>query len=124
VASLRGILAEPSKTGHKEAASITFDPLPNLAHFKRWKILTCRRIAEASIHPATTMQWLAKIDLAQDVEDLADDEGFDTLDFKVATGLSAICAGTLPNGVITNGVISKFGSGAQAMEFRLGALLF
>ena len=77
----------------KEAEEVVFDNLPHPRKFKNWKLHVKKKIMSASGVPKTIQKWIKKIDAATCIEDLLDDEGYETLSYKIAAGLIVACHG-------------------------------
>ena len=71
----------------KEAEKITIENLPQATQFRKWKTQFRRDVANASTRPKEALQWIIAIE-SKSFDELEDPEGFDTLDFKLATALS------------------------------------
>ena len=71
----------------KEADSISFSNIPKADATGHWKMTVRRKVAAASGCPNRAFAWLSMAEEATCIEDLEDDEEFDTLSVKIAAGL-------------------------------------
>ena len=71
----------------KEADSISFSNIPKADATGHWKMTVRRKVAAASGCPSRAFEWLSMVEEATCIEDLEDDEEFDTLSVKIAAGL-------------------------------------
>ena len=82
-------------TDGREAATIKFDSYPGRNQWKHWWELACSHVAGRSARPKLALKWMFAIEKAKSVEDLEDDEGFETLDAKLRDAWNAITKGIL-----------------------------
>ena len=76
-----------------EAKAIKFKDFPSTPGFRNWKMEFKKKVASSSPTPTKAFQWITKIEHVHSVEELKDHESFETLDYKIASGLSEICHG-------------------------------
>ena len=78
---------------------LKFKDFPSPAKYGTWKMDYRKTISSSSGQPSKALEWILKQDTTKTVEELADDEGFETLSSKIAAGLSKIlhgeCAGLM-----------------------------
>ena len=87
---LGGSTTVPNSLTYKEADSIAIEKLPNSNTLRSWKMTLNRAIMAASGKPQQALAWILKADAAERLEDLQDDEGFDTLSVKLASALMSL----------------------------------
>ena len=85
----------PKQTSYKirEADECKFTHFPNQRQIRSWKLSAKKIVASCSGRPKEAFIWMAKAEFSNSTEELEDDEGFDLLSAKIATGLSKICHG-------------------------------
>ena len=82
-------------TEEREADTINFDSIPSVPKFRAWKLAFRKKVAGSSRYPQKAFLWISAIEAASSIEDLQDDEGFETLSAKVGAGLSSLVHGEL-----------------------------
>ena len=85
--------AVPQRPDFKEAARVDFDPLHPVPPFHIWRPAFKRQVANSSAFPMEAYQWISEVETATCIEDLANLGRFETLDAKIASGLTSICHG-------------------------------
>ena len=78
---------------HKEAESIRFTACNSALKFREWKLNFKMKVSAASHDPKAAHKWIKKVEDAQSMDELADSEGFETLDVKIATALHECLTG-------------------------------
>ena len=76
-----------------EASECKFISFPTQRSLRNFRLKTKKTIASASTKPNLAYQWICKAERALSLEELEDDEGFETLSAKAATGFLNIVHG-------------------------------
>ena len=86
------LLRAPSESKPaKEAAYCNFEPWPTVKQWRTWKFTFKKTVAGCSgWRPKEAFLWISATEKANTFEELENDEGFDSLSAKVATGLAQI----------------------------------
>jgi len=79
----------------KEADTIVFDSLTPVAKHRGWRLAFKKKVAGSSRFPQKAFIWISQIEKAKSIEELENDEDFETLNAKIAAGLSSIIHGEL-----------------------------
>lgn len=88
---------EPTKASTadktKEAEKVKLQNFPSVKNIKGWKMHFKKEVASASGRPKEAFVWIAQVEKALTIEELEDDEDFETLGAKIATAMSEIIHG-------------------------------
>ena len=68
-----------------EDATVSFPKLQSVAKYQAWFLQGRKNVAAASGRPKQAFKWWGKIETAKSIEELEDDEGYETLSAKAAT---------------------------------------
>lgn len=83
-----------------EATTIKFESFPNAPKFREWRLKFKEKVASSSKTPKEAFAWISEIDKAVNLSDLSDSGKFETLDFKIASGLNDIIHGEFSRKII------------------------
>ena len=77
----------------REANFVKFEAFPTAPKFRAWKRNFLKKVASSSGDPQKAFMWISEVDEKSTHEDLANSNGFETLDAKIASGLGKSCKG-------------------------------
>ena len=104
-------------TSTKEADKIELPNIPEGNHFRTWRIAVREAVASSSRDPKAAFLWIQKVEATRTSSaDLAETDGFATLDSKLATALRKVVTGTLSRSV--NVEKEKLAASGQMMTGR------
>ena len=67
-----------------------FEPFPTAKEFRSWKLTFKLAVANYSGRPDEAFQWISKCEDADNIGDVEEDEGFESLSAKTREGLEMI----------------------------------
>jgi len=79
----------------KEADTITFEPISGIKAVRYWKSKAKRTVSGSSTRPKAAFIWMTNCESVSSWQELEDDEGFETLSAKMASGLIKVVQGQL-----------------------------
>ena len=110
-------LVQAIQTSQKEADKIELPSIPEGNQFRTWRIAVREAVASASRDPKAAFLWIRKVEASAAVPaDLAETDGFATLDSKLASALRKVVTGSLGRSI--NVEKEKFASSGQMMTGR------
>ena len=79
--------------GVTEINVFKFDPMPSSKEWRNWNLAFKKKVRGGALKPQESYEWISEALKAKSWESLSDDGRFETLNYKIASGLMEICTG-------------------------------